>query len=422
MLFNTDNVDTDDDIWNLLDSLGSENSILLLNKKQNKDQCVNCQGTNLVQSKGCIECTDCGTCNSQTFDENPEWSMYEDGKGEGSMRCGAATNFFLPKSSLGTTISGKKYSILKMLQNWNQMPYKERSLSEILQYIEKVCRKNNLTKSVIDNAKILYKYIHDLKYDSEEKKNKSVIIRGNNRIGIYGACVHYGAQRQGYPRSIKEIANIFETTEKIITKGCRKFFELMKNNQLVNNVMTSSPNDFIERFCYKLKLKKEQISVILSIATNISRLNLASNHQPTSIAAGSILMYAFIYNIDIQKKLISEIFDISIVTIDKIYKKLLPFKKVIISDELTLFVKNKLMDAKYIMIDIDYQEELKINTDIFKQNMIELSESSSNYGDIATDLDTNDSDTVSLKSDDKNIGLVEKKKRGRKKKEIINIV
>jgi len=75
------------------------------------------------------------------------------------------------------------------------------------------------------------------------------------------------------------------------------------------------------------------------------------------------------------------------------------------------------MDAKYIMIDIDYQEELKINTDIFKQNMIELSESSSNYGDIATDLDTNDSDTVSLKSDDKNIGLVEKKKRGRKKKE-----
>ena len=62
--------------------------------------------------------------------------MYEDGKGEGSMRCGAATNFFLPKSSLGTTISGKK-SVLKMLQNWNQMPYKERSLSEVLQHLEK---------------------------------------------------------------------------------------------------------------------------------------------------------------------------------------------------------------------------------------------------------------------------------------------
>ena len=47
---------------------------------------------------------------------------------------------------------------------------------------------------------------------SEEKKDKSVIIRGDNRIGIYGACIYYGAQLQGYSRSVVEIATMLKTT------------------------------------------------------------------------------------------------------------------------------------------------------------------------------------------------------------------
>jgi len=405
------NIDIDEDnLWDLIDSLDEKPKEILIDT----GQCLNCLGKNLVKdnSKGYMKCTDCGACIQQLFDENPEWSMYEDGKGEGSMRCGAATNYFLPKSSLGTTISGKK-SVLKMLQNWNQMPYKERSLSEILQYLEQVCKRNNLPKSVIDNVKILYKQIHDLKYDIEEKKDKSVIIRGENRRGIYGACIYYGSQLQGYSRSIKEIALMLAISIKTITKGCRKFNDLMKKNNLINTISTTIPNDFIERFCYKLKLKKEQIEQIMLITSNISRLYLASNHQPTSIAAGAILIYANIYNVDIQKKTISEVFEISNVTIDKIYKKILPFKNVIHSDELTTFVKNKLMDAKYIMVNEKVQEELTRNTDIFRQNIIELSETSSDYNDV-----------IDESIEEEIIYVPEKKKRGRKPKNanISNVV
>jgi transcription initiation factor TFIIB len=361
-----------DNLWSHIDSFNTHT----ISIKQDKTKCVHCLGNNLVNdySKGCIKCLDCGICSSQIYDENPEWSQYEDGKGEGSMRCGSATNFFLPKSSLGTTIGGKGYSILKMLQNWNQMPYKERSLSEILQYIERVCRKKLLPKAAIDNVKILYKQIHDLKYDTEEKKNKNIIIRGENRKGIFGAAVYYGSQLQGYARSIKEIAVMFETSIKTITKGCRKFVDLMKKNNLINTITITSPNDFIERFCYKLKLKKDEIDIILKIATNISKLYLASNHQPTSIAAGSILIYSHIYNMNIQKKTISEIFDISIVTIDKIYKKIVPFKKVIISDEITDFVKNKLLNAKYIMVD-------SVDINILNSDLIEIPDSISEIND-----------------------------------------
>ena len=403
----------EDNLWDLIDSF--EDKIPKENLKSKERKCLNCASINIVQdqSKGCMKCTDCGACTQQLFDENPEWSMYEDGKGEGSMRCGAATNYFLPKSSLGTTISGKK-SVLKMLQNWNQMPYKERSLSDILQILEQACRKYNLPKAVIDNVKILYKQIHDLKYDIEEKKDKSVIIRGENRKGIYGACIYYGAQLQGYLRSIKEISIMLDTSIKTITKGCRKFNELMKKNNLINTISTTTPNDFIERFCYKLKLRKDQIEQIMIISSNISKLYLASNHQPTSIAAGAILIYANIYNVDIQKKTISEIFEISNVTIDKIYKKILPFRNVVISTETTTFVKNRLMDAKYIMINDKVQEELEKQAQIFKQslNLIEVSETSSDYNDIL------------VSTDDSEVQVVEKKKRGRKPKvkEASNII
>lgn len=386
--------------------------------------CIGCEGKNLVQdySKGCVKCIDCGVCCTQIFDENPEWSLYEDGKGEGSVRCGAATNYFLPKSSLGTTISGKGYSVLKMLQTWNQMPYKERSLSEILQRLDQVCRKNNLPKSVIDNVKILYKQIHDLKYETEEKKNKSVIIRGDNRIGIYGACVYYGAQLQGYSRSVIEISIMLQTTIKVITRGIRKFNDLMKKNNLINTISTTTPNSHIERFCKKLRLKPDQIQQIKIIANNITRLYLASNHQPTSIAAGAILMYSNLYNVDIHKKVISDTFEISNVTIDKIYKKILPFRKIIVSDEITTFVKNKLMDAKYIMVNEQVQEQLTANAQIFKQNMIELSETSSTYSDLVNnDTDNNDTEMSDLSIKTTSSEL-EKKKRGRKPKNVIKYI
>jgi len=309
-VFNPSNMDffdlNEDNMLDLIDSMDSNKSISVEKSESNKSKytCIGCEGRNLVQdySKGCVKCTDCGICTTQIFDENPEWSLYEDGKGEGSVRCGPATNFFLPKSSLGTTISGKGYSVLKMLQTWNQMPYKERSLSDILQHLEQVCKKNNLPKSVIDNVKILYKQIHDLKYETEEKKDKNVIIRGHNRKGIYGACVYYGAQLQGYSRQVKEIATMFSATIKVITKGIRKFNDLMKKNNLINTISSTTPNDHIERFCQKLKLKKEQVQQIKIISNNITRLYLASNHQPTSIAAGAILVYSNIYEVDIQKK------------------------------------------------------------------------------------------------------------------------
>jgi transcription initiation factor TFIIIB Brf1 subunit/transcription initiation factor TFIIB len=275
------------------------------------------------------------------------------------------------------------------------MPYKERSLSDTLQNIEHICKKSNILKCVIDNAKILYKQISEQKYISGNKI-KNIIIRGNNRKGIMSACLYYGSKLQGYPISIKEIGNLFNIKIKSVTKGCRKFMELMKQNNLISTMLSITPKDYIERFCNKLKLNREQIEKIYKIAINVTQLYLASNHQPTSISAGSIMIYAYIYKINIPKKMISELFEISIVTIDKIFKKIFPFRKIIISDELTKFVKKKLINANYIIED-DEKE-------IIKNELIEISESD-----------------IILEKEPEKKEIKEKKKRGRKKKVIQSI-
>jgi len=357
-----------DDLFDTLDSITNTE------QKQEKNKCVNCKGTDLVKdsSKGCLRCTDCGVCTNQVYDEKPEWSMYDDGKNEGSMRCGAPTSFFFPKSSMCTTIAGKKYSIIKQIQIWNQMPYDERSLSTILQFMEHVCSKNYLPKAVIDNAKILYKQVHELKHTYGPKKGKNVIIRGKkNRYGIYGACTFYGASLQKYYRSTLEIADMYEVPESVITNGCNKTRKLLKNNKLLNSIVPTAPIDFIERYCYKLNLEKDQIDIICKMAINISKLYLASNHQPKSIGAGCVLMYAYVYDVNIPKAMILDIFDITPVTTDKIFNKILPFRNVIISDEITDMVRDKLIETKYIGVDPSLQQQLEDNSDQVKQEILD---------------------------------------------------
>ena len=66
------------------------------------------------------------------------------------------------------------------------------------------------------NIKIALKKISDIK-----------IHRGSNRNGIIAACVREACMLQGSPRSTKEIADIFKIKITHMTRGCKKFQEIM---------------------------------------------------------------------------------------------------------------------------------------------------------------------------------------------------
>ena len=77
-----------------------------------------------------------------------------------------------------------------------------------------------------------------------------------------------------------------------------------------------------DRFCNKLKIEEDDVSIIFSLCEISLKNNIISENTPPSIAAGCIFYYIKKNNIDISKKQISEICIISEVTINKCCKKL----------------------------------------------------------------------------------------------------
>ena len=243
------------------------------------------------------------------------------------------------------------------------MPYKERALSNVFHHIEGSMKTYKITKAIIECAKTLYNNVSQLKHKEGPNKGKNIIIRGYNRSGIIAACAFYASKLNEAPRSVKEIAEIFGLKVTQVTKGCRKFLELNDYQNSTYNLASSHAQDFVERNGYKLKLKKQHIDMAIKIAINVEKLQIAADHQPTSLAAGSLLLVIGMYELNINKKNISDIFGISEVTIAKTFKKISQYKNILLDDKFVDLALKKMNDKiKKKMIDkITNNSELSDN-------------------------------------------------------------
>ena len=209
-----------------------------------------------------------------------------------------------------------------------------------------------------------------------KRKGKSIIMRCINRVSMIAACLFYACKLQNETRSPKEIADIYELEIKSVNRGCRNFCEIIDSYTLFCEIKSSQSVDFIERFGKKLNINIDYINIAKNIATNIHKLDIASTHEPPSVAAGCIVLVSNIYNIDISKKEISDIFDISDVTISKTYRKIYPYHNILLSNKVT----DLILEAKHKII--------KSSHNITKNNLIINRDSESDVLDDDTDYDT----------------------------------
>ena len=328
---------SDEQIDNLLMGLDLDISKNLVNKLC----CSNCNSENLVidNVKGHMVCTDCAVINDDILDENPD--IINADSDNNNSRYGAPSSYFYPKASMGTKIACRGFNKLSMIQKQGQMPYKEKSLMDVLDTIQYKCKKYNITQSIIDSAKILYKKVSESVHSKGKRKGKNIIMRCINRRSMIAACLFHACKLQKETRSPKEIADIYDLEIKHVNRGCRKFCDIIDSNTLFNQIKNSQPEDFIERFAKNLCIDIEYINKSKDVSININKLDLASTHEPPSIAAGCILLVSEYYNIPLSKKSISEIFGISDVTISKTHRKIKPFQKILLSNKITDLIIEK---------------------------------------------------------------------------------
>jgi len=343
----------DDDIDKLLFGVNISDTV-----EQNEQICIACKSDKMVadESQGYNVCMECGVINSMYLNKNPTFN--KDGESKGNSSYGCPTNFFFPKSALGTKIKCKGFNRISALQRQGQMPYKEKSLMEELYKIQDKCRQYNITQSIIDTSKILYKKVNDSKHTKGTRKGKNRIMRCINRRSMIAACVFYACKLQSEPRSPKEIADIYSLEIKHVNKGYRKFMDFINLEELQHTFTSSKSTDFIKRFADKLDMEEKYIKYATEISNNINKLDLASTHEPPSVAAGCLLLVVNMYSLTINKKQISEVFGISDVTISKTYRRIWPFHKIITNNEITDMILEKKQNLP------------KIKNNITKENLI----------------------------------------------------
>lgn len=343
---------SDMDMLDYINQIDSDEISESKNEKTSDNLCKICNSGNIRRdlSAGYHVCIDCGMVVNDVCEDNFKDIIYDTDK-EGTSRFCNPTDFFLPNSSLGTSIKMSKYSRLNIVNRWGNMSYKERSLYNALTEIENICKKHNIQKSIIDNAKIVFKKIRE----SKAKNGKNLILRKKNRIRIIAACVYYGAKMQNDDRDVKEISEIFNISTSQVNKGCGSFYNILygnKNNNIVlKNIQVSTASRFINRYSKKLKLNKETILKAKIITENIEKLSIASNHKPLSLSGACILLACTLDNIEINKKDISELLDVSELTIMNIYNKIYKFRNIVIDDEITNRVLEKIKNKSVSIVN-----------------------------------------------------------------------
>lgn len=293
----------------------------------NRERCERCESNLAFSEEGFLTCTNnkCGIIYKDLIDQSAEWRYYgaDDNQNSDPTRCGMPINPLLEESSYGCKVlcfGPMSYEMRKIRRysEWQSMPHKEKTQYDEFQIITTMANNSGIPKMIIDDAIIYHKKISESEYR----------FRGVNRDGIIAASIYISCRINNYPRSAKEIAQIFNLDASSATEGCKNALLIINDlekdmdNKEKTNFGKTKPESFIERYCSKLNVNNELTKLCLFISMKIEKKGIMPENTPPSIAAGVVYFIAQLCKLNISKKDVKNVSGTSEVTINKCYKKL----------------------------------------------------------------------------------------------------
>jgi transcription initiation factor TFIIB len=300
-----------------------------------REKCDLCDFSLAFSDEGFLTCTNakCGIIYKDLVDQSAEWRYYgaDDNQNSDPTRCGMPINPLLQESSFGCKVlccGATSYEMRKIRRytEWQSMPYKEKSQYDEFQRITIMSQNAGIPKSIIDDAVRYHKKISEYE----------LTFRGDNRDGILAASIYISCRINNFPRTAKEIATIFHLDVTSATKGCKNALLIINNleKDLDNKEKTSfsktKPEAFIERYCSKLNINSELTKLCQFIAMKIEKMDLMPENTPHSIAAGVVYFISQICKLNVSKRDVKNVSEISEVTINKCFKKIEKMKEEVV--------------------------------------------------------------------------------------------
>ena len=300
-------------------------------KKENKQQveetikCPKCGSTHLSRdySRAELVCEDCGLVIDEDFiDHGPEWRAFDSDQREKRARVGAPMTYTIHDKGLSTMIGWKNRDSygksiptrnraqLYRLRKWQIRTRisdgTERNLALALSTLDRMSSALGLPRNVRETAAMIYR-----------KAVNEKLIRGRSIEGVTAAVLYAACRQCNVPRTLDEISNVAQMKKKEIGRNYRNI-----SHKLKLKLLPTTPQDYISRFCSKLKLSNDVQVKAMEILKKAGENELTSGRGPTGLAAAAMYIASVLCGERRTQREVADVAGVTEVTIRNRYKEL----------------------------------------------------------------------------------------------------
>ena len=269
-------------------------------------------------------CSECGlVVEEDEIDRGPEWRAFDSAEKDQKSRVGAPTTKMMHDKGLSTNIGwqdkdayGKQLSTrqrqkMQRLRTWNERfrtrDSKERNLKQALGEIERMASALGLPKNVRETASVIYR-----------RALSENLLPGRSIEGVSTAALYAAARQAGVPRSLDEVEKVSRVDKMELTRTYRYIVR-----ELSLEVQPADPKSYIPRFISDLGLSDEVERRARRLIDDAQKDGVLSGKSPVGLAAAAVYAASLLCNEKVTQSEVSEVADISEVTIRNRYKELL---------------------------------------------------------------------------------------------------
>ena len=293
--------------------------------EQDSLQCPECSGNVITDDEhGETVCDDCGlVITEDSVDRGPEWRAFDSAEKDQKSRVGAPTTNTMHdkglstnidwrnKDAYGRSLGARQRQKMQRLRKWNERfrtrDSKERNLKQALGEIDRMASALGLPDNVRETASVIYR-----------RALNEDLLPGRSIEGVSTSCVYAAARMAGVPRSLDEIADVSRVEKSEIARTYRYVVR-----ELSLEVRPADPEQYVPRFASSLELSEESEMRAKQLLKNAKEQGVHSGKSPVGLAAAAVYAAALLTNEKTTQAAVSEVADISEVTIRNRYHELL---------------------------------------------------------------------------------------------------
>jgi transcription initiation factor TFIIB len=290
-----------------------------------QNRCPECEGRVVNDEEhGESVCEDCGLVVDQDgIDRGPEWRAFDAQEKDEKSRVGAPTTNTMhdkglstnidwrDKDAYGKTLSSRQRERVQRLRTWNERfrtrDSKERNLKQALGEIDRMASALGLPTDVRETASVIYRRALD-----------DDLLPGRSIEGVATASLYAAARQAGTPRSLDEATTVSRVGRDEIARTYRYVAR-----QLGLEIEPADPERYVPRFASDLELGGAVERRARSLLAGAKAAGIHSGKSPVGLAAAAIYAAALLTNEKVTQTQVSEVTDISEVTIRNRYHELL---------------------------------------------------------------------------------------------------